>query len=84
MRESEFSPDDVAMMLESRRRESVPRNAYGVPLHEAMDPANQFAFDVVGPRMDFSAAKVHKTQAAYREKNKDADMSALHWAVERN
>jgi hypothetical protein len=45
-RESEWSPDDVALALAHMRNEA-DRGAHGIPMSEAMDVANQFAF--VGP-----------------------------------
>lgn len=69
-------------MLESRRLDSIPRNSYGIPMSEAMDPKNQFKVKVHGPRMDFVADKVNREQKAYREQYKQADMSVLHWAAE--
>jgi len=42
-REPEFTAQDVALLLASRRKAAEPMS-HGIPLDEAMDPANQFAF----------------------------------------
>ena len=43
-RDPEFTPAGVALLLASRRKAAEPMS-HGIPLHEAMDPANQFAFE---------------------------------------
>lgn len=80
--ESRFTPHSVEVLLASRRREQS-LNEHGIPYAEAMDPANQFRFRAVGPRIDWSAEAVRKAQKAYREQNKDVDMSSLRWGVEK-
>ena len=43
-RDPEFTREDVALLLASRRK-AAEQFSHGIPLHEAMDPANQFAFE---------------------------------------
>ena len=43
-RDPEFTPAGVALLLASRRK-AAEQFSHGIPLHEAMDPANQFAFE---------------------------------------
>ena len=44
--EPRFTPDDKALLLASRRR---VRGTHGILMSEALDPANQFAFEVEPP-----------------------------------
>lgn len=82
MREAEFSPDDVAVLLESRRTERVPRGSHGFPLAIAMDPGNQFRFKPVGPRVDWAAKAVAKAEDDYKKQNPGADMTGLRFGIE--
>lgn len=43
-RDPEFTPLDLARLLASRRKDGE-LGPHGIPLSEALDPANQFAFD---------------------------------------
>lgn len=83
LREPEFSPWDVAAMLEDRRVAGLRRGPHGLLMSEAMDPENQFAFEAEGPVTDWAQAKLDEARDAYRKKYPDANMSALHWAVRR-
>jgi len=83
LREPEFSPWDVAAMLEDRRQSRLRRGSHGVLMAEAMDPDNQFAFEVEGPVTDWAQAKLDDAQEAYRKKYPNANMHALHWTVRR-
>lgn len=80
--ESRFTPSAVETLLASRRRERSV-NEHGIPYVEAMDPANQFKFKVVGPRTDWSAEALRRAQAIYRAQNKGVDLSSLRWDVEK-
>lgn len=77
--EPRFTRREVALLLASRRAEKVPRNRLGVPLHEAMDPANQFAFEVDPPVMDWAMKKRNEVAEAYHKANPKADMDAVHF-----
>lgn len=79
--ESRFSAGEVARLLASRRRERVVRGAHGIPLVEAMDPANQFAFETTPPVMDWAQKALNVAQEAYRKQNPKSDMSAVHIRV---
>lgn len=41
-REPEWTPEERAYLLASRRIEFEPKNKFGIPLSESMDVANQF------------------------------------------
>lgn len=71
-REPEFSPDDVAALIASRRAEQVKRGPHGIPLAEAMDPANQFAFEAVGPAKDWAMDALHRKQELFYKQNPNA------------
>ena len=43
-RDPEFTREDVALLLASRRLEQE-MGPHGIPMSEALDPANQFAFE---------------------------------------
>lgn len=72
VREAEFSPEDVAALVESRRAEMVKRGPHGIPLTEAMDPANQFAFEAVGPSKDWAMDALHRKQELFYKQNPNA------------
>ena len=80
--QSRFTPAAVEVLLASRRREGET-NELGIPIAEAMDPANQFRFKAVGPRTDWSVDALRRAQATYRADNKDVDTGALRWGVEK-
>jgi len=82
-REPEFSERDRLMILAQRRADDVPRNAYGIPVSEAIDPANRDAFEVPLPDMDFPAATLARAQKKYSKTYPDADMDSLRWSVRR-
>lgn len=65
IREAEFSPMDVAALLEARRRQRVKRGPHGYPVTEAMDPENQFAFKAEAPVRDWAMAALHQAEKAW-------------------
>ena len=53
-RDPEFTSAGVALLLASRRK-AVEQFSHGIPLAEAMDPANQFAFEAQEkPAVDYA------------------------------
>jgi hypothetical protein len=64
--------DDVALLIASRRAANVRRGPHGIPLVEAMDPANQFAFEATGPKKDWALAALKARQDAYYTENPKA------------
>ena len=83
-REPEFTPDDVDLLIAYRAAVDEPRNQYGVPLAEATNPKNQFAYRgriPVGPVIDWAAAEMGKAQDAYYESNKDSKRHGHIWAL---
>jgi hypothetical protein len=72
VQEPEWSPDDVALVIASRRDERVKRGPHGYPLEMAMDPENQFAFEPGKPRRDWAMKALQDAQEAYFTSNKDA------------
>lgn len=81
--EPRFTPSEVDVLIASRRLEREPRGAHGLPMSEVTDPANQYAYRVPEPDMDFAQAKLNRERDMYKKANPDADMSALVFRVER-
>lgn len=80
--EPRFRPQDVSILLASRRMDTEPRGRHGLPLAVATDPANQGRFVVPQPTLDFAQKTLDKAQDAYKKKWGDqADMDALLWRV---
>lgn len=80
--ESRFRPEDVAILLESRRMDEEPRGSHGHLLSEATDPKNRTRFKVPPPVTDFAAAQLNSEQKKYSKAWPDADMDSLLWSVE--
>jgi hypothetical protein len=84
IREAEFSPMDVAALLEARRRQRVKRGPHGYPLTESMDPDNQFAFKADKPRRDWAMAELHRAQKKwFAEHPEDKGDPSLVFPVEK-
>lgn len=82
--ESRFTPREVALLLASRRADSVPRGGHGVKLSEATDPANRDAFTVPLPTTDFAAKALRRSQDAYEKRWGKEAMDDTLWRVEMN
>jgi hypothetical protein len=66
-REATFRPQDVDMLL-AHLENVADKGPHGIPMSEATDPANQFAFEGQGPFVDYAAkAQKDKQDAYYRE-----------------
>ena len=79
--EPRFTPADKAALLLSRRADHEPRGRHGLPLSVAMDPNNQFAFDVPAPSTDWAQATLNAAQDRFHTAWPDADMDSLLWSV---
>ena len=79
-RDPEFTREDVALLLASRRRAAEPMS-HGVPLAEAMDPANQFAFEAQKrPTVDYADKALKDAQDAYyKSRPKDESRNGHRW-----
>lgn len=71
--ESEWTPDGVALLLASRRENIGP---HGVPMDQALDPANAGKFRVLIER-DHAQQSINKIRAELEEKYKHDDPSSL-------
>lgn len=85
--EPEWSRDDVAFLVASRLRERE-LGPHGIPMSEAMDPANEFAF--VGqrlPTVDFAEKARKDAQDAYYKqydkKDNPVNRNGHTWSVSR-
>lgn len=78
-RDPEYTPVDLARLLAARRVEQSTPD-HGIPMAEAMDPANQYAFEAPDmPDVDW-AAKVRKDkQDAYYNAWPDANRNGHRW-----
>jgi hypothetical protein len=84
LREPEFSPDDVALLLASRLKDARPRGQHGVLLSEATDPGSRGQWEVPAPTTDFAQQALNRAQDEYKKRWGDrADMSVLLWHVTR-
>lgn len=83
VREAEFSAWDRAVLVADWKRTNVLRGRHGLPLSEALDPANQFGFEVLPPLTDWAQKKLNEVQDAFKKKYPEADMDALLWEVKK-
>lgn len=81
-REPEFSPEDVAALLASRRAEAEPRNAYGVLVSDATAKENQYAFSAE-PITDFAVVAVERAREKIKKDFPETDMAGWMWRVTR-
>ena len=82
VREPEWTPAEVALRLALGRVKAVPRNRLGVPLAEAMDPANQFKYQGLDkPEMDWSEKAVEDKKDAFYKANPDASRNGHRWGL---
>lgn len=70
--EPDWSPEDVALLVESRVAEQ-DMGPHGIPMSEATDPANQYAFQGTDfPRIDYAEkARREKADAYYNQYDTD-------------
>ena len=83
VQEPRFTPDEVAILLASRREDMRPRNAQGILLSEATDPANESAFEVPLPLTDFAEKALSTEQKKYRQRWGDDALDNQVWRVEK-
>jgi hypothetical protein len=91
VREAEFSPEDVALLIASRRSERVKRSPTGYTIAEATDPENADAFyvrrnekGVPLPKRDYSMIPLLRAQDDYYKQFPDAKGDSSYvWTVEK-
>jgi hypothetical protein len=76
--ESRFSPQEVALLLASRRQNIGP---HGIAMDEALNPDNRGRFVAVASR-DYAQAELNAVQKHYRKKYPHDDLESLQWRVE--
>lgn len=82
-RESEWSPEDVALALAHMRNEA-DRGPHGIPMSEATDIANEYAF--VGPDKpitDWAEKALSQAKDRYYEQWPNASRHGHIWRVKR-
>jgi hypothetical protein len=78
-RDPEFTAQDRAWLLASRAADAEPMS-HGIPLSEAMDPANQFAFKgQEAPVIDYADKALKDAQDRYYRAHKDAGRNGHRW-----
>lgn len=71
--EPEWSAEDVALLVASRQQERE-LGSHGIPLSEAMDPANQFKFrGQDAPKVDYAEKARKDAEAAFYKKHDTKD-----------
>jgi hypothetical protein len=83
VREAEFSSWDLAVLMADRENERIPRGRHGLPIAEATDATNQFAYEVEGPTTDWAQKTLDEFEAEYRRKWPKAPHGALLYKVRR-
>lgn len=90
VREPEYRPEDLSVLLSWLRDDLEPRGSHGHLLADAMSPDAdpgkrdaKYRFVAGPPVVDFAAKALADRQAAYLKQFPDADMSYLRWSVER-
>ena len=79
----EFTREDVALLLADLALEQ-DMGPHGIPMSEATDPANQFAFEGFAlPRVDFAAKAMEDAKAKYYKEWPDANRNGHLWGVRR-
>ena len=81
VREPEYNDRDRALIAASFRVDQEPRGRHGIPLREAMDPANQFAYEAAGPREDYAQSAINKAEAALESTRSKDDHRSLSFGV---
>lgn len=71
VREAEFSPLDVAALIEARRRQRVRRGPHGYTVADATDPDNQFAFKAGRPVRDWAMVALTTAQKQWFAEHPD-------------
>jgi hypothetical protein len=80
-REAEFNDQDIALLL-AHREIRADMGSHGIPLSEALDPKNQFAF-TTGRVMDWAEKARLDAIDQFRKDFPDADMHGLFFPVRR-
>lgn len=83
VREPEFTPDELALLLMSRRLQR-DMGRHGIPMAEATDPANQFAFaGYEAPLTDFAEKALEDAKDRYYKAWPNAERNGHLWGVTR-
>ena len=83
VRESEFTPDETALLLASHRLEAET-GPHGFLMSEAMDPANQFAFEgSEKPKTDYVEKARRDRMDRYYKQWPDSNRNGHVWSVKR-
>lgn len=79
-REPEWDAQEVGYLLASRAIQLEPKNSVGIPLTDAMDPANQFAWEQAKlPTMDWALKAHDDARDAYYKANEKASRNGHMW-----
>ena len=79
----DFTREDVALLLADQALEA-DMGPHGIPMSEATDPANQFAFEgFAAPQTDWAEKARQDAKDRFYEKWKDANRNGHMWGVRR-
>lgn len=87
--EPEWSPLDLALVADAHRAAREPRGPHGIPIDEAIDPANHpLSLEATGrfvasPYIDFAQYAIDQAEKARRETVAAEDDWPLLWSVRR-
>lgn len=83
VREAEFDREDLLLLRAHQYREDTT-GSHGIPMDEATDPANQFAFEAsAAPTVDWAEATRAAAIEAYYKQYPDANRAGHLWGVTR-
>jgi hypothetical protein len=81
VREPEYDQGQLALLLASRRR-AAELNEFGIPISEAMDPANQFVYEgQQSPNMDWSVKAARDESDRYYEQHPKVSRNGHRWGA---
>jgi hypothetical protein len=79
----EFTPQDIALLLADEAAEA-DMGPHGIPMAEATDPANQFAFEgFEKPQTDWAERARQDAKDRYYKQWPDANRNGHMWGVRR-
>lgn len=82
-REPEFTSSETALFL-AYQLQKADLGPHGIPMSEAMDPANEHAFTAANggvPSIDFAEKAIEDAKDAYYDSWPDANRNGHMWGV---
>ena len=80
LRESEFTPEQVDLLLAAHLIDIEPRDELGIPISQALDPANEFKWmPPKAPTIDWALKSRDDSRDSYYEKYPDMSRNGHLW-----